>query len=274
MVYEKIFLSLGERGSDGNKIINKCRIIGQDIVNHCVNDILVHGALPITFLDYLATAKLKPEVMKQIVAEMAIACRAIGLPIVAGETAEMPDVYREGRHDVVGCVTGVVEKDAIIDGSKIEEGDILIGLPSNGLHTNGYSLARDILLGNAGYNVNTFLPQLKCTVGEELLKTHKCYFNSLASLLWRSNVEIHGMAHITGGGFYDNIGRLGFVGFHDIIDLMQYPVLGLQVGMFLNHGDVFLDRLAAVLLLVPVQIDLVFKFYIDQHVFRQGRVIE
>jgi len=182
--------------------------IGQDVVNHCVNDILVHGAAPVTFLDYLAAAKLKPDVMEQIATEMAIACRAINLPIIGGETAEMPGVYRRGRHDIVGCITGVVEKDEIIDGSKIKEADVLIGLPSNGLHTSGYSLARRALLGSAGYSVKTFLPEIGCTVGEELLKIHKCYFGSLSPLLWQNDVEIHGIAHITGGGFYDNIGRL------------------------------------------------------------------
>ena len=181
--------------------------IGQCIVNHCVNDILAQGAIPITFLDYVATAKLKPEVMEQIVAEMAVACRAIGLSLIGGETAEMPGVYQEGRHDVVGCVTGLVEKNAIIDGSKIEEVDMLIGLSSNGLHTNGYSLAREAFFETAGYTIDTFLTELGCTVGEELLKVHKNYFKAVAPLL-KTDIEVHGIAHITGGGFFDNIGRL------------------------------------------------------------------
>jgi phosphoribosylformylglycinamidine cyclo-ligase len=181
--------------------------VGQCIVNHCINDILTQGAIPISFLDYLATDKLKPEVMVQIVAEMAVACRTIGLPLIGGETAEMPGVYKEGRHDVVGCITGVVEKNDIIDGSKIEPGDFLIGLPSNGLHTNGYSLARKAFFETSGFNVNTRLVGLDYTIGEELLKVHKSYFQAIAPLL-RSDVEIHGMAHITGGGFFDNIGRL------------------------------------------------------------------
>lgn len=182
--------------------------VGQCIVNHCVNDILAQGAIPITFLDYVASSKLRPEVMEQIVAEMAVACRAIGLPIVGGETAEMPGVYQERQHDVVGCVTGVVEKDDIIDGSKIEEADVLIGLLSNGLHVNGYSLARKAFFeSNPPTGVNTYIDELGCTVGEELLKVHKCYFKSVAPLL-RSDIEIHGIAHITGGGFFDNIGRL------------------------------------------------------------------
>lgn len=188
--------------------IMKRYTVGQCIVNHCVNDILALGAIPITFLDYVASGKLRPEVMKQIVAEMAVACRAIGLPLIGGETAEMPGVYQKGQHDVVGCVTGVVEKDNIIDGSRIEEKDVLIGLPSNGIHTNGFSLARKALLkDNLIDGVNTYIDELRCTIGEELLKVHKCYFQSVASIL-RSDIEIHGIAHITGGGFFDNIGRL------------------------------------------------------------------
>jgi len=139
---------------------------------------------------------------------MAVACKAINLPLIGGETAEMPGVYEEGRHDVVGCVTGVVEKNDIIDGSQIEETDMLIGLLSNGLHTNGFSLARKALLkSNLTDGVNTYIDELKCTIGEELLKVHKCYFQSVTSLL-QSDIEIHGIAHITGGGFFDNIGRL------------------------------------------------------------------
>lgn len=186
--------------------------IGQCIVNHCINDILAQGAVPIAFLDYVASAKLRPEIMEKILAEMAIACKAIILPIIGGETAEMPSVYQEGRHDVVGCIIGAVEKEAIIDGTQIAEGDILIGLPSNGLHTNGYSLARKAFFETAGYNVETYVPELGCTVGEELLKVHKSYFPSVAPLLRRGlrrgRVAIRGIAHITGGGFFDNIGRL------------------------------------------------------------------
>lgn len=182
--------------------------IGQCIVNHCVNDILSQGAIPITFLDYVAAAKLTPEIMAKIVAEIATACQEIGIPLIGGETAEMPGVYRNERHDVVGCVTGVVEQDKIIDGTKIATGDILIGLPSNGLHTNGYSLARRAFFETAGYNVTTYLEELGCTVGEELLRVHRCYFQEIASLLQRTDISIHGIAHITGGGFIDNIGRL------------------------------------------------------------------
>jgi len=183
--------------------------IGQDIVNHCVNDILAMGARPLFFIDYLAAAKLKPEIMKEIVAQMAIACKRVNMPLITGETAEMPSVYREGRHDVVGCIIGVVERNKIINGSKIAEGDILIGLRSNGLHTNGYSLVRKAFFESSPpCTVNTYHGTLGTTVGEELLKVHKCYFNSVYPLLEISDIEIHGIAHITGGGFFENIGRL------------------------------------------------------------------
>lgn len=181
--------------------------VGQCLVNHCVNDILAQGALPLAFLDYVASAELKPEIVKKIISEMAIACREIGIPIIGGETAEMPGVYKEGQHDLVGCIAGIVEKEKIIDGSKITEEDVLIALPSNGMHTNGFSLARKALFTTAGYNVNTHLDELGCTVGEELLKIHKNYLEPITALL-KNNIEIHGIAHITGGGFFDNIGRL------------------------------------------------------------------
>lgn len=182
--------------------------VGQCIVNHCVNDILVQGARPLAFLDYVAASQLKPKTMAKIVENMAIACKAIGIPIISGETAEMPGVYQEGQHDIVGAVVGVVEKNKIIYGSKIAKGDVLIGLPSNGLHTNGYSLARKAFFETAGYKISTHLDELGCTVGKELLKIHKCYFNAVYPLLDISSIEIHGIAHITGGGLIDNIARL------------------------------------------------------------------
>ncbi len=181
--------------------------VGQDIVHHCINDILTIGALPITFLDYVAAANLQPDVMEKIIAEMAIACKKAGIPIIGGETAEMPGVYREGHHDLVGCITGVVEKAKIIDGSEIRPGDLLIGLPSNGLHTNGYALARRAFFETAGHNTETHLEELGCTVGEELLRIHRSYLSEVALYLRDNNIEIHGIAHITGGGF-DNIARL------------------------------------------------------------------
>lgn len=185
--------------------------IGQCIVNHCVNDILAQGAQALAFLNYVAASQLKPEMMAKIVENMAIACKAIGIPIIGGETAEMPGVYQKGQHDIVGSIIGIVEKSQIIDGSKIAEGDVLIGLLSNGLHTNGYSLTRKAFFETLGLNVNSSLTICgveSWTIGEELLRIHKCYFKSVYPLLGISSIEIHGIAHITGGGFFENIGRL------------------------------------------------------------------
>lgn len=181
---------------------------GQDIVNHCVNDILALGAQPITFLNYVGAAKLKPKITEEIVENMAIACKKIGIPLISGETAEMPDVYREGQHDVVGSITGVVEKRRIIDGSEIADGDVLIGLPSNGLHTNGYSLAGRAFFETKSLDAHTHVAEFGCTIGKELLKIHKCYYEEVFPLLGELGIEIHGIAHITGGGLIGNIARL------------------------------------------------------------------
>jgi len=182
--------------------------VGRCIVYHCVNDILVSGAQPITFLNYVGAAKLEPEVTEKIVENMAIACKEVGIPIISGETAEMPKVYCKRRHDVVGCITGIADRHRILDGSEIAEEDVLIGLPSNGLHTNGYSLARRAFFETKRLNIHAHVPELGCTVGEELLKIHKCYLKGVFPLLNELAIEIHGIAHITGGGLIDNIARL------------------------------------------------------------------
>ncbi len=190
--------------------------VGEDIVNHCVNDVITVGAGLIAFLDYISSAKLKAEEMEKVSLGMARACKEVGcqkikLPIVAGETAELPYILKKGEHELVGTIIGAIEESEIIDGSKIKAGDVIIGLLSNGLHTNGYTLALILLLRKAGYDVNTFLEELGCTIGEELLKPHKCYFKPVHYLVKHFEVadpQIHGIAHITGGGLYDNIGRL------------------------------------------------------------------
>jgi phosphoribosylformylglycinamidine cyclo-ligase len=188
------------------EMMGKFDTVGQCLVNHCVDDILAQGAKPLTFLDYAASSKLIPEVLEQIVKGEAEACRKVDCAIVGGETAEMPGTYQKGRHDLVGCITGVVEREKIIDGKKIEEGDVLIGISSNGLHTNGYSLARKAFFATAGLKVQDYVKPLGCTVGEELLKIHKCYFPQVYPLIQR--YDLHGVAHITGGGLIDNIARL------------------------------------------------------------------
>jgi phosphoribosylformylglycinamidine cyclo-ligase len=185
-------------------LMDKHDTIGEDLVNHCVNDIAVCGAVPLYFLDYLATGKLKPEVGESIVKGMARGCRNNSCALIGGETAEMPGFYQEGEYDISGTIVGIVDKDHIINGSGIEKGDYLVGLPSNGLHTNGYSLARKVLLDK--YDVNTEIGELGCTLGEELLKVHRPYVDTIQFL--KMQVEIKGISHITGGGIEGNTRRI------------------------------------------------------------------
>ncbi|MCP4724978.1 MAG: phosphoribosylformylglycinamidine cyclo-ligase [bacterium] len=180
--------------------------VGQDLVNHCVNDVLCCGARPLFFLDYLAFGKLVGDVFEEIISGFAKACREVGAALIGGETAEMPGIYSEGEYDISGTIVGLAEKRKILDGSKIKKGDVIFGLPSTGLHTNGYSLARKIVFDVAGYTVDTRLPELENSVGEELLKIHRCYFNEIYPLIEGENVN--GLAHITGGGLTGNISRL------------------------------------------------------------------
>ena len=187
-------------------LANQHRTIGADLVNHCVNDILVQGASPLFFLDYLATGRLSPDVAEQIVEGLAKACKDNGCALLGGETAEMPGFYSEGEYDVAGFIVGAVDRDRIIDGRSIAPGDVLIGLPSNGLHTNGYSLARKIVFDELKLKVDSHLPDLGETVGEALLRTHRSYLNVLKPLL--PGGLIKGMAHITGGGITDNLPRV------------------------------------------------------------------
>jgi phosphoribosylformylglycinamidine cyclo-ligase len=180
--------------------------VGVDLVNHCVNDILVQGARPLFFLDYIATGKLSSDIVAQVIEGIARGCRDNGCVLLGGETAEMPGFYGEGEYDIAGFIVGVVDKKKIIDGKKITEGDILLALPSVGLHTNGYSLARKLFFEVAGYQPQTQLPDLGMTAGEALLKPHLSYLRPLESLL--DQRVIKGLAHITGGGLIDNIPRI------------------------------------------------------------------
>ncbi|HOK54521.1 MAG TPA: phosphoribosylformylglycinamidine cyclo-ligase [Armatimonadota bacterium] len=180
--------------------------IGKDLVNHCVNDILVQGARPLFFLDYFAAGKLDPIVASEVVRGAADACKEVGCVLIGGETAEMPGVYMEGEYDLAGSIVGVVERDKIIDGSNVVAGDMAVGIASSGLHTNGYSLARHVLLDVAGYKLDQYIPEIGKVLGDELLEPHRCYFNSVWQIL--NEYEVHAMAHITGGGFYDNLPRV------------------------------------------------------------------
>jgi phosphoribosylformylglycinamidine cyclo-ligase len=193
--------------------MNRHDTIGQDLVNHCVDDIAVLGAEPLFFLDYLGTGKLEPRVFTEIVGGFARACRENGCALIGGETAQMPGFYRPGEYDLSGTIVGVVEKSRMLDGGTIRPGDAVLGLASSGLHTNGYSLARKVLLDQLGLKLSSRLPGLKGTLGDELLKIHVSYGPLVQSLLKQFNPagrprQIKGLAHITGGGFVDNIPRI------------------------------------------------------------------
>jgi phosphoribosylformylglycinamidine cyclo-ligase len=181
--------------------------VSHDLVAHCVNDILVQGARPLFFLDYIATGKLDPDVVSQIVDGLATGCRESNCALLGGETAEMPGLYSDGEYDLAGFIVGVVDRHRIINGARITEGDIVVGLPSAGLHTNGYGLARKLFFDAAGYKLDQNLPELGCTVAEELLKPHKSYLPALERLIEHEGV-IKGLAHITGGGLVENIPRI------------------------------------------------------------------
>ena len=180
--------------------------VGIDIVNHCVNDILVQGARPLFFLDYIGIGRVTAEVMAGLLTGLSRACEANGCALLGGETAEMPDVYAEGEYDLVGTITGVVERDKILTGAPTRPGDRLIGLPSNGLHTNGYTLARRILFDREGLSPDTFVPELGESVADALLRPHTSYLAPVSPLLDRD--LLRGMAHITGGGLTDNLPRV------------------------------------------------------------------
>jgi phosphoribosylformylglycinamidine cyclo-ligase len=197
--------------------------VGRDLVNHCVNDILVQGARPLFFLDYIATGVLAPDTVASIVEGIVTGCRENGCALLGGETAEMPGFYNEGEYDVAGFIVGIVDREKVIDGRHIVPGDVALALPSAGLHTNGYSLARKLFFEAAGYNADTHLDALNMTVGEALLLPHISYLDALEGLL--DSGAIKGLAHITGGGLTDNIPRILPEGTNTTIARGTWPVL-------------------------------------------------
>jgi phosphoribosylformylglycinamidine cyclo-ligase len=187
-------------------LMNQHRTIGVDLVNHCVNDILVQGARPLFFLDYLATGQLLPAVAEQVIDGLARACRENGCALLGGETAEMPGFYADGEYDLAGFIVGAVEGELLVDGRSIAAGDVLVGLPSSGLHTNGYSLARRVVFDHLGLAVDAKVDALGATVGEVLLTPHRSYLHAVYPLVAKGAIK--GMAHITGGGITDNLPRV------------------------------------------------------------------
>ena len=184
--------------------LGKHDTIGQDLVNHCINDIAVCGAEPLFFLDYMAFGKLDPEVASEIVKGFSIACKNNGCALIGGETAEMPGLYQKGDYDLSGTIVGIVEKSKILKGDKITSGDVLIGIPSTGLHTNGYSLARKVLLEK--YDLNEKVPPLNKSLGEELLSVHRSYLSLIKFM--KTNLDVKGISHVTGGGIIGNTKRI------------------------------------------------------------------
>src|SRR2546423_14588224 len=197
--------------------------IGGDLVNHCVNDILVQGAAPLFFMDYLATGKLEPPIAEQVVEGIADACKHNGCALIGGETAEMPGFYADGEYDLAGFIVGVVEREGIITGKDVQTGDIILGLPSNGLHTNGYALARKLLFEVGHYSADTYVNEIKNKVGNELIRTHKSYWPVLKRLIDAQCVAA--LAHITGGGITENLPRVLPRGTAAVIQLGSWPVL-------------------------------------------------
>jgi phosphoribosylformylglycinamidine cyclo-ligase len=201
--------------------MNRHDTVGADLVNHCVNDIAVLGARPLFFLDYIGAEKLEPRVFDQLLAGFAKACRTAKCALIGGETAQMPGMYRKGEYDLAGCIVGVVDRARMIDGSGIKRGDVILGLPSNGLHTNGYSLARKIMFGELHLKPGSRIAGLKHSLGRELLRVHKNYQPLIAKL---PAGMIHGLAHITGGGLVDNLPRVLPENCDALIETKSWPV--------------------------------------------------
>jgi phosphoribosylformylglycinamidine cyclo-ligase len=197
--------------------------VGADLVNHCVNDIAVQGAAPMFFMDYLATGKLDPAIAEQVVEGIADACKHNGCALIGGETAEMPGFYPDGEYDLAGFIVGVVDREKIVTGKDVQIGDIILGLPSNGLHTNGYSLARKLLFEVGHYSPETYVNEIKNKVGNELMRTHRSYWPVLRKLV--DGQCVAAMAHITGGGITENLPRVLPKGMAAVIELGSWPVL-------------------------------------------------
>lgn len=197
--------------------------VGADLVNHCVNDIAVQGATPLFFLDYLATGRLENDIVETVVRGISEACKANGCALIGGETAQMPGFYADGEYDLAGTMIGAVNRSNIITGAEIEAGDVLLGLPSNGLHTNGYSLARKLLFETAGYGPEQYINELKDKTGGALMRTHRSYLGVIKKLISQPGMT-RGMAHITGGGITENLPRILPRGLDACVELASWEV--------------------------------------------------
>jgi len=255
--------------------------VGRDLVNHCVNDILVQGARPLFFLDYIATGELSPETVASVIEGVTNGCRENGCVLLGGETAEMPGFYQSGEYDIAGFIVGVVDRKKVIDGSSITPGDVLLALPSVGLHTNGYSLARKLFFEVASYQPETELSGVGMTVGEALLQPHLSYLKPLEGLLDEGLIK--GLAHITGGGLTDNVPRILPEGTSVIVEKNSWPKLPLfevlqQLG---NVADEEMYRtfnmgVGMVIVCAPESTGGIEKHFqdIDQKCYQIGKVVE
>jgi phosphoribosylformylglycinamidine cyclo-ligase len=203
--------------------MNLHHTVGADLVNHCVNDIAVQGAAPMFFMDYFATGRLQPDVAEKVISGIAEACKHNGCALIGGETAEMPGFYSDGEYDLAGFIVGVVDREKIITGKNVEVGDVLVGLASTGLHTNGYSLARKLFFDTANYTPDSYVNEIKGKVGTELMKPHKSYWPVLRRMIEAD--AISAMAHITGGGITENLPRVLPKGMGAIVEINSWPVL-------------------------------------------------
>jgi len=203
--------------------LNQHQTVGQDLVNHCVNDIAVQGATPLFFLDYFASGRLDPSVTEDVISGLAVACKANGCALIGGETAQMPGFYTDGEYDLAGCIVGAVDREKMVTGAGIKPGDVLIGLPSTGLHTNGYSLARKLFFEVAGYKPTQYVGAIKDKAGAALMKTHRSYLPVIQKLVTAGVTT--GMAHITGGGITENLPRILPKNCQAQIELGSWPVL-------------------------------------------------
>jgi phosphoribosylformylglycinamidine cyclo-ligase len=217
---------------------NRHQTVGHDLVNHCVNDILVQGAVPLFFLDYFAAGRLEPGVVEAVVTGVAAGCRENGCSLVGGETAEMPGIYTPPDYDLAGFIVGCVEEDAILGADRVEEGDVILGLASSGLHTNGYSLARRIVAERMRLQISDEFPEESGTVADVLLRIHRSYLSLLRPILGK----LHGMAHITGGGLPGNVNRVLPDTLDAVIDGASWPIPNLFVQLE-RHGQVSRDEM-------------------------------
>ena len=227
------------------RMLDRWDTVGADLVNHCVNDILVQGAEPLFFLDYVASGRLDPERIAGLVAGIAAACRENGCALLGGETAEMPGFYPDGDHELVGFVVGLVDRPRLLDGSRVREKDLLLGLPSSGLHTNGYSLARKVLFDDLGLGIGDPIPGLgdRRGVGDVLLDPHRSYLPSLRPLLGHSG--LHALAHITGGGLTDNLPRVLPPKHHAHVRMGAWEVPELFLALA-EHGEIETEEMLRV----------------------------